>query len=116
MLLYAADLIDFLNRDWGTGTLGCVDSEYLKKFTTIQSGKFTPPADPDAVVDLDLLNAVAISIVVKDNTSVESRPLSLPYVTLVRLCQLLGIRPVGQIDPPSSRGTQPELPFEPVKP
>jgi hypothetical protein len=114
MLLYASDLIDFLNRDWGTGTLGCVDLEYLKKFTSLKDGKFMPPTDPDAVVDLDLLNAVAISIVIKDN-SAEARPLSMPYVTLVRLCQLLGIRPVGQIDSPSSR-VHPELPLEPAKP
>jgi hypothetical protein len=107
MKIYASDLVDFLNRDWGTGTLGCVNLDYLNQFTEVKEGKFSPPNDPDAEVDLDELDAVAVNIILKENGE-GTKPYKAPVITLVRLCQMLGIRAVGQVEPPSQRN-QPKL-------
>lgn len=110
MKIYAKDLIDFLNRDWGLASMACVDLQYLEKFSTLESGKFTAPKNPDAVVDLDELNCAVANVTVADTTSPETPPMGIPIVTLVRLLQMIGVKDASDttLDPPSLRN-HPEL-------
>lgn len=100
MKLYAKDLVDFLNRDWGLGTLSSINLDYLSRFSSLAEGRFAEPLEPDALVDLDELDATAVNVV---TSSPDGKAHAFSCVTLARLCAVSGVKDAAECEPPSLR-------------